>query len=177
MILEKKNLQTAQERTKSYIELIALYVHPKNSNHLRSHLRDIMVLDHSRLGLENKSSRIFCVRQVYLPTNLWACKPTCYTFYTSHLRWISTLRRCFYHTNLGQNAVIHNSAIQISLIKYSGRWKHTWAFSEIVINIFKTNYTASRPSLLTTAKWMKNNRVTLQHNKEFVMFIFYLMVL
>ena len=70
MILEKNNLQTAQEWTKSYIELIALYVHPKNSNHLRSHLRAIMALDHSRLGLENKflenkSGRIFCVRQVY----------------------------------------------------------------------------------------------------------------
>ena len=56
----------------SYIELIASYVHPKNSNHLRSHLRAIMALDHSRLGLENekslenKSGRIFCVRQVYL---------------------------------------------------------------------------------------------------------------
>ena len=38
---------------------------PKNSNHLWSHLRAIMALDHSRLGLENKSGRIFCVRQVY----------------------------------------------------------------------------------------------------------------
>ena len=50
--------------------MIALYVHPKNSNHLRSHSRAIMALDHSRLGLENKflenkSGRIFCVRQVY----------------------------------------------------------------------------------------------------------------
>ena len=29
-------------------------VHPKNSNYLRSHSRAIMVLDHSRLGLEKK---------------------------------------------------------------------------------------------------------------------------
>ena len=48
----------------SYIELIALYVHPKNSKHLRSHSRAIMALDHSSLGLgnkflENKSGRIF----------------------------------------------------------------------------------------------------------------------
>ena len=39
-------------------------------NSLRSHLRAIMTLDHSRLSvenkfLENKSGRIFCVRQVY----------------------------------------------------------------------------------------------------------------
>ena len=32
------------------------------------------------------------------------------------------MRRCFYHTDLGQNAVLHNFAIQIALIKYSGRW-------------------------------------------------------
>ena len=42
---------------------IALYVHPKNS--LRSHSSAIIALDHSRLGLENKSGRIFCVRHVY----------------------------------------------------------------------------------------------------------------
>ena len=66
MILEKNNLQTVQAKSellKSYIELIALYVHPKNSI-------AIMALDHSRLGmknkfLENKSGRIFCIRQVY----------------------------------------------------------------------------------------------------------------
>ena len=135
MILEKNNLPTVQEWTKSYIELIALYVHPKNSNHLRSHLR-ARALDHSRLGpenksLENKSGRIFwrltSLLFKILATNLGACKPTfttLYTFYTSHLRWDSTMRRCFYHTDLEQNAVFHKFAIQIALIKYSGRWKH-----------------------------------------------------
>ena len=64
MIWEKNNFQTVQECTKSCVELIALYVHPKNSNHLRSHLTAIMTLDHKRLGLENKfleskSGRIF----------------------------------------------------------------------------------------------------------------------
>ena len=38
----------------SYIELKALYVHPKISNHLRSHSKVIMALDHNRLGLKNK---------------------------------------------------------------------------------------------------------------------------
>ena len=67
MILEKNNLQTAQEWTKSYIELITSYVHPKNSNHLRSHLRAIMALDHRKikLGLEKNQVKFFCVRQVY----------------------------------------------------------------------------------------------------------------
>ena len=63
MILEKNNLQTVQATSELNIELIALYVHPQNSI-------AIMALDHSRLGLENKflenkSGRIFCVRQVY----------------------------------------------------------------------------------------------------------------
>ena len=58
MILEKNNLQTAQEWTKSYIELIASYVHPKTGNHLRSHLRAIMALDHRRLisGKKNQAN-------------------------------------------------------------------------------------------------------------------------
>ena len=67
MILEKNNLQTALEWTKSYIELIASYANAKTGNHLRSHLKAIMALDHRRLirpGKKN-SGQIFCVRQVY----------------------------------------------------------------------------------------------------------------
>ena len=37
------------------------------------------------------------------------------------------MRRCFYHTDLGQNALFHNFAIQIALIQYSGRSKHALA--------------------------------------------------
>ena len=102
-----------------------------------------MALDHSRLGLENKflenkSGRVFCFRQVYnllykiLPTSLGTCKPTFYTFYKSHLRWKSTMRRCFYHTYLGQNAVFHNFALQIELTQDSGRSKHACAFTGTV---------------------------------------------
>ena len=60
MILEKINLQTAQELTKSYIQLIASYVHPKTGNNLRSHLKDIMAL-----GKKNQA-KFFCIRQVYI---------------------------------------------------------------------------------------------------------------
>ena len=59
------------------------------------------------------------------------------------------MRHCFYHTDLGQNAVFHNFAIQIALIQYSGRSKHAWAFSESVQKISKITYTASWFSLLT----------------------------
>ena len=96
--------KTVQEWNKCYIELIALYVHPKNSNHLRSHLRAIMALDHSRLGRPgwktNQANFLPLASLPYkiLPTNLVACKPAFYTFYTSHLGWNSTMRCCFYHT-------------------------------------------------------------------------------
>ena len=58
----------------------------------------------------------------------------------------------FYHTDLGQNAVFYNFAIQIALIQYSGRSKHAWAFSETVKKMSKITYTVSRFSLLTSAK-------------------------
>ena len=145
------------------MELIALYVHPKNSNHLRSHLRAIMALDQSRLGLENKflenkSGRFFCVRQVYV---IKSCQPIWsrgtillyFLYIPSELKQY-TMRRSFYHTGLRQNAitVFHNFARQIALIQYSGRSKHAWAFSETVEKISKITYTASRFSLLTSAK-------------------------
>ena len=45
----------------------------------------------------------------------------------------------------------------------------SWAFSETVQKISKTTYTASWFSILTSAKFAVNiNRVTLQHNKEFI---------
>ena len=55
----------------------------------------------------------------------------------------------------------------------------SWAFSETVQKISKITYTASQFSLLTSAKFAVNiNRVKLQHNKEFIMFFYYyLMVL
>ena len=140
----------------------------------------IMALDHSRSGLENKSGRIFSFDMFTLQNlakNLGACKPTFHTFYTSHLRWNSTMRRCFYQTDLRQNAVFHNFSRKIALIQYSTS-KHALAFSETVQKISKITYTASLFSLLTSAKFAVNiKRVTLQHKKEFILFIFYLMVL
>ena len=62
------------------------------------------------------------------------------------------MRHCFYHTDLGQNAVFHNFPIEIALIQYSGRSKHSWAFSETVKKISKITYTASWFSLLQSAK-------------------------
>ena len=89
-----------------------------------------MALDHSRLGvenkfLENKSGQIFSVQQVYFTNScqqIWVCANQPFIlFYTSSLRRKSTMRCCFYHTDLVQNAVFHNFSRQIiALIQYFG---------------------------------------------------------
>ena len=51
----------------------------------------------------------------------------------------------------------------------------SWAFSETVQKISKITYTVSQFSLFTGTKFAMNiNRVTLHHNKEFIMFIFFI---
>ena len=70
----------------------------------------------------------------------------------------------FYHTDLVQNAVFHNFSRQIAFIQYSGPSKQAWTFSETVQKISKITH-------LQFAKKFK--RVTLQHDKEFIVFIFY----
>ena len=65
------------------------------------------------------------------------------------------MRRCFYHTDLVQNAVVHNFSRQIAFIHYSGPSKHAWTFSETAPKISKITYTASRFSFLTSAKFAK----------------------
>ena len=121
-----------------------------------------MALDHSRLGLKIQiRPNLFCLTSLLykiLLTNLGVCKLTFYTFYTSHLRWNSTMRLCFYHTDLGQNVVFYNFEIKIALIQYSGPSKHTWAF---------------RAGCELWSVWMNINRVTLQHKKNWnVSFLF-----
>ena len=91
MILEKNNLQTLRAKSellKSYVELIALYVHPKNSI-------AIMAVDHSILGpgkqILGKQFRanffaFESLRYKLLPTSLLGtCKKTFYTFYIHHI--------------------------------------------------------------------------------------------
>ena len=142
-----------------------------------------MALDHRRLIRPGKKFRLNFLRSTsllykILPTNPGACKPTFYTIYTSHLRWNSTMRHCFYHTDLAQqNAVFQNFAIQIAIIQHSGRSKHAWA---LAVNRWKNflNHLYGQPVLTFTvlavaSVWMNIDTVTLQHNKEFIMFIFY----
>ena len=148
-----------------------------------------MAIDHSRLSLENqflknKSGRMFCVRQVYFTKS---CQQFFYMFYTSYLRWNSTMRCCIYHTNLGKNAKSHNYSRQIALIQYSGR-SIVGFFRDRSKKFLKSPsirpagcHFWQAPNLQKCERWsgvwMKINRVTLQHNKEFIMFIFYSVVL
>ena len=106
------------------------------------------------------------------------CKPTFNIIYTWHLRWNSSMRHCFCHTDLGQqNAAFHNIAIQIAIIQFSGRSQHAcrWALAKPLKNF--QNHLYGQPVLTfavlaVASVWMNINRVTLQHNKEFIMFIF-----
>ena len=93
-----------------------------------------MALDHSRLGLENKflenkSGRIFCVGQVYFTKScqqVWGRVNQPFIPYIHHI-WGETVPwGAEYHTDLEQNAVFHNFALQFALIQYLGRSKHAW---------------------------------------------------
>ena len=88
------------------------------------------------------------------------------------------MRRCF--IILTSDKMQYFTIFQDKLHSFNiqNRTKHAWAFSKTVQKIFKITYTASRLSLLTSAKFSVNiKRVTLQHNKEFIVYFFYLMVL
>ena len=136
------------------MELIALYVHPQDSKHLRSHSRAIMALDHSRLGLENKflenkSGRIFCFRQVYFTKScqqIWGCVNQPFILFIHHI-WgetvlfiIQTSDRMRYFTIFQDK--LHSVNIQDD---------QSWAFSETVQKISKITHTASRFSFLVRA--------------------------
>ena len=47
------------------------------------------------------------------------------------------MRRCFYHTDVVQNAVFHKTR-QTASIQYSGPSKHAWAFNETVLKFPKS---------------------------------------
>ena len=162
----------------SYIELIALHVHPKNSNHLRSHSGAKMALDHSRLGLENKflenkSGRIFCFRQVYFTKSyqqIWGCVNQPFILFIRHI-WGKTVLLSILTTDRMQYFTIFQDKLHSVNIQDD----QSPAFSETVQKISKITNTASRFSLLTNAKFTVNiKRVTLQYNKELIMWFFFI---
>ena len=83
------------------------------------------------------------------------------------------MRRCFYHTDLVQNAVFHKLSRQIAFIQYSGPSKHC----ELAKPFKKFPKSPIRPSgsNFRQAPNLRRNfkRVTLQRDKEFIESIFY----
>ena len=70
------------------------------------------------------------------------------------------MRRCFYHTDLVQNAVFHSFSRQIAFIQYSGPPKHA---SGLLISETVQKMSKFAPNLRRNFK-----RVTLQRDKEFI---------
>ena len=126
----------------------------------------------------------FWVRQVYFTKSCqqqgWVNQP--FILFIHHIWGETVLRRCIYRTDLGQNAVFLFTVFQDKLHPANTQDDKSWAFTETVQNISKLTYTASRFSLLTSAKfavravssvWVNINRVWLQHYKEFIMFFLF----
>ena len=130
------------------------YVHPKNStgNHLPSLLRAKMVLNHSRLGLENKSGRIFCVRQVYFTKScqqIWVRANQPFILFIHHI-WGETVLWGAVFIIQTSDRMQYFTIFQDKLHSVNIQDDQSWAFSETVQKISKITYTASRFSLLTT---------------------------
>ena len=139
----------------SYIGLIALYVHPKNSKHVRPHSRAIVALYHSRLGLENKflenkSGRIFLrltgLLYKFLPTNLRVCKPTFHTLSVYHI-WGEKVLFIIQSSDRMRHFTIFQDKLHLVNIQDD----QSWAFSETFQKNSKITHTASRFSFLVRA--------------------------
>ena len=126
---------------------------------------------------KTNQAEFFCVRQVYLKKScqqLWERVNQHFILFMHHI-WgetviwgavfiIQTSDKMQYFTIFQDK--LHSFNIQ-------NRTKHAWAFSKTVQKISKITYMASRLSLLTSAKFSVNiKRVTLQHNKEFIVYFF-----
>ena len=142
--------------------MIALYVHPKNSNHLRSHLR-ARVLDHSirRLGLENKflenkSGRIFWVRQVYFTKScqqVWGRVTQPFILFIHHI-WGETVPWGAVFIIQTSDSMQYFAILQYKLHSLNIQEDQSTCglLAKPSKKISKITYTASRFSLLTSAK-------------------------
>ena len=80
----------------------------------------------------------------------------------------STMRRCFYHTDLVQNAVFHNFSRQIAFIHYSAPSKHAWTLAKPFKKCPKSPIRPAGSNFWQAPNLRRNfKRVTLQRDKEF----------
>ena len=91
-----------------------------------------MALDHGRLGLENKSGRIFAFDKFTLKNlaNKSGCVQTnliYFSYITSEVKeYYEALLLSYRPQTIGSQ--FHNFSRQIAFIQYSGPSKHEWAF-------------------------------------------------
>ena len=154
----------------SYIELIALYGHPKNSSHLRSHSRAKMALDRSRLGLEKNQAEFFAFDKFTLQNlacqQIWGCVNQPFILFIHHI-WGETVLFIIQTSDRMRYFILFQDKLHSVNIQDD----QSWSFSETVQKISKITCTASRFSLSTSAKFALNiDRVTLQHNKNLLCF-------
>ena len=85
------------------------------------------------------------------------------------------MRRCFYHTDLVQNAVFHNFSRQIEFIQYSGPSKQAWTFNQRNRSKNFQNHLCGQPVLTFDKRQICEEilKELLQRDKEFIESIFY----
>ena len=107
-----------------------------------------MALDHSRLGVENKSGGLFAFDKFTLQNlaNNSGCVQTnllCFLYITSEVKeYYEELFFSYRPRTIGSQ--FHNFSRQIAFIQYSGPSKHALAFRETVQKISNITHTASR---------------------------------
>ena len=139
------------------------------------------IQDHSRLGLENKflenkSRRIFLrstgLLYKFLPTNL-GCLNQPFIIFIHHI-WGETVLFIIQTSDRMRYVTIFQDKLHSVNIQDD----QSWALSETVQRISKITHTASLFSLqkcelsVWSSVWMNFNRVTLQHNSEFIIICF-----
>ena len=142
-----------------------------------------MGLDHSRLGVEKNSwktnqSEFLCVCQVYFTNScqqIWGCVNQPFILFIHHI-WGETVLWGAVFIIQTSDRMQYFTIFQDKLHSVNIQDDQSWAFSETVQKISKITYTASRFSAFDkrSSVWMNINRVTLQHNNEFIMLISFL---
>ena len=127
-----------------------------------------MALDHIRLGLENKflknkPRRIFCVRQIYCTKScqqIWVRVNQPFILFMHHFWGETVLWGAVFIIQISDK-MQYFTTFQDKLHSFNiqNRTKLAWAFSKTVQKISKITYTASRFSLLTSAKFAVNIKV------------------
>ena len=123
---------------------------------------------HTKWSQQNQVE-FFWVRQVYFTNScqqkMWVrANQPFILFHTSHLKRKSTMRHCFYHTDLVQSAVFHNFSRQIAFNQYSGPSKHALACEQ------QTHFRSSLFSLRKIASAISSSKTIFRDVISFLLY-------